>query len=1192
MHRSGTSALTGVLKYLGFALPSRLMEPAEDNQTGFWESAELADIHDAAFASAGMQWNTPMSISPDWFQSEAAAAASEQILEVLERDFANCSLFAIKDPRICRLFPLWRSVLHQLDCRVRVIIPVRHPQEVVDSLVTRDRMNARRAQLLWLYHLLDAEKATRDYPRTFVHFHDLLADWRATIAQIEVDLGWRFPERSPEIEAAIDDFLQPQLRHHRVPNIARVSSAETIELVELAYEQLLRAHAGKPLDLAVMDEISRELIRAEQVFAETGAEAGAKYAELTLQVKQLEQLQATLMHQNTELERRFRETERQQEKLSQYNFQLEERLIQLQQSLSWRLTTPLRWMKARVQSSVSRFPVREDLNRSCLFDKTYYSQQYAKKIEALGLSPLQHFIQIGASQQCRPHPLFDIAFYCSCNPDVVASGLNPLWHYLTYGGAEGRKPHPLFDSAYYLRENPNVARAGLNPLEHYLCKGAGQRLNPCEFFDTNFYLQSLENNSAALQNPLLHFIQTGVREGRKLNVDNFQPLDWKVWVVLEQAALRRSLDEEAAALSFPYCDRPEVSILIPVFNKVEYTLQCLKGLMQQITDFPFEVIVADDASSDDSQRLLASVPGLQYRRNPDNLGFLRSCNRAARKARGRYLVLLNNDTVPLPNWLTEIVAPLQTDGSVGLVGSMLLYPDGRLQEAGGSIWQDGSGWNIGRLQEPQACDYQFVREVDYCSGAALALSMDLWQQLDGFDLRYAPAYYEDTDLAFRVRETGLKVIYTPFSQLVHFEGISSGTDLSVGVKRYQAINRSVFAERWKEQLLDRQPPDSPELATYSVGKQRQLLWIDALTPTPDRDSGSVDALNFLTVARQSGWEVSFIPASNLLRNGHYTKDLQRLGIRCLYWPYISSVEAYLQQYGHLFDVVVLSRVSVPGPLLSTVRQHAPQAAIAFNTVDLHFLRQQRQLEIRGEGSENEVKATRASELQMLRESDLTIAISEQEAEILRSLDPSATVSVVPIGRSITGRKAAFEQRRDICFLGGFQHDPNIDAVKYFIEYIWPLIAERLPDCKFLIAGSDIPAEIRHLEGDRIEILGYIPDLADLFERVRLSVAPLRFGAGMKGKVVSSLSHGVPVVASSIAMEGMSIGKYLQTLIADKPAAFADCVASTYTNQEEWEQLSQAALDCSCKQFSLEVVTPKIQQVFKQLFQLRQERVGC
>ena len=1197
MHRSGTSALTGVLHKLGVAMPSVLWEPAADNPTGFWESAELGQIHDAALTAAGARWDTPIPLSPDWFETDEAASFSAQIQEVLARDFADCSIFAVKDPRMCLLFPLWETALKQLGCTVRSILPIRHPEAVIESLVTRNQMSVQRAQLLWLIYVLMSERFTRTIPRAFVLYDDLLADWRSSLAKIEADLGWSLPSRTAEVEAQIDSFLQPNLRHHQPSYDCWNSALPTHPWIRKTFSQLLQARAGSPIERSELDAIYEDFAQNQHLFAEVGSEAEATVTRLQLETQSLNQTVEAARRKFAEMEKRFkRQTQDLQDRLQGSELEkaelsvsyqrLRDELNKIRKSKSWRITTPFRWVMAKGKSAFARLQtaehIRSTLESSVLFDADYYRRANARDLEQTDLTPLEHFIQFGTESRCNPHPLFDTGYYCSRNQDVVASGVNPLWHFLKYGGFEGRKPHPLFDSAYYLRENPAVLLSQENPLAHYLREGAQQQRNPSEFFDTEFYLQHTSDSEAS-DNPLLHFLTIGAREGLATNSGNVQSLEWKSWFALERATLKDSLADEAAALSFPNCESPDISIVIPVYNKIDYTLQCLKALMPQAARVSCEVILADDCSSDETQALLSAVPGLQYRRNPENLGFLRSCNRAAEMARGRILILLNNDTVPLDNWLTEIVAPLRQDSQVGLVGSMLLYPNGCLQEAGGAIWQDGSGWNIGRLRDPQGCDYQFVREVDYCSGASFAVPLALWRQLEGFDLRYAPAYYEDTDFAFRVREAGLKTVYTPFSQLVHFEGISSGTDTSSGVKRYQAVNQSTFAERWQERLKDRQPPTTPELATYANGIRPQLLWLDALTPTPDRDSGSIDTLNFLTVAREMGWDVSFIPVSNLLRNGRYTEDLQRLGVRCLYWPFIDSVESYLETYGHLFDVVVLSRVSVAQSLLPVVRRHAPQAAVAFNTVDLHFLRQQRQQTVNGDLDPLEVEATRAAELDLIEHSDLTIAISDVEAATIRELVPAAAVKSVPIARTIPGRTTPFEGRRDICFLGGFNHNPNVDAVLYFASEIWPLVAERLPDCNFLIAGSDMPERISQLQGERIQALGYVDNLDDLFERVRLSIAPLRFGAGLKGKVISSFSYGVPAVWTSIALEDMGLSdSYTAKLVADRPEAFANCIADAYLNEPLWSAASTKALNWAKEKFSVDAVMPIIRAVLNKL----------
>ncbi len=261
---------------------------------------------------------------------------------------------------------------------------------------------------------------------------------------------------------------------------------------------------------------------------------------------------------------------------------------------------------------------------------------------------------------------------------------------------------------------------------------------------------------------------------------------------------------------------PSASIIIPCYNEVRYTEACLDALLASLPPaFNGEIIIVDDASTDETAQVLRrsakSNGHLRLLRNRQNSGFVRSCNRAAKVAIGEVLVFLNNDTLPLTGWLTPLLRQFRDVTDAGVVGGKLLYPDGRLQEAGVTVFSDGSISHPGRgSYEIEAPAYSYVREVDYCSGALLATRRSLFEQVGSFDTRYCPAYYEDVDYCFAVREQGYRVLYQPESVIVHFEGVTSGTDLAQGVKRYQAVNRAAFVEKWR-QALKRQRPGSGRL---------------------------------------------------------------------------------------------------------------------------------------------------------------------------------------------------------------------------------------------------------------------------------------------------------------------------------------------------------------------------------------------
>src|SRR2546423_1777595 len=213
-------------------------------------------------------------------------------------------------------------------------------------------------------------------------------------------------------------------------------------------------------------------------------------------------------------------------------------------------------------------------------------------------------------------------------------------------------------------------------------------------------------------------------------------------------------------------------------------------------------------SSDETEAVVSALGGaVRCITHAENYGFIGNCNLSARAASGEYLVLLNNDTIVLDNWLDELLAPFGRFRNVGLVGSKLLNADGTLQEAGGIVWRDGSGWNFGRGQDPRRPEFNYVKEVDYASGAAIAVPKPDWDALGGFDERYAPAYFDDSDLAFALRARGLRTLYAPAAQIVHHEGISNGTDVETGIKAHQVTNRQEVVDKWHAVLSAEHGPN-------------------------------------------------------------------------------------------------------------------------------------------------------------------------------------------------------------------------------------------------------------------------------------------------------------------------------------------------------------------------------------------------
>jgi GT2 family glycosyltransferase len=314
-------------------------------------------------------------------------------------------------------------------------------------------------------------------------------------------------------------------------------------------------------------------------------------------------------------------------------------------------------------------------------------------------------------------------------------------------------------------------------------------------------------------------------------------------------------------LEFPESSKPVVSILIPVYNEWVITHRCLWSILQY-TEGEYEVIIADDCSTDETANIADYVTGVTVVRQEENQRFLKNCNSAARQARGEYLLLLNNDTTVTEGWLAPLLE-LFKKPDIGVVGPKLLFPNGKLQEAGGIIWNDASGWNYGRADDPALPQYNYVRETDYVSGAALMIRHSLWQELGGFDEAFIPAYYEDTDLCFSVRAAGLKVVYQPASEVVHYEGMTNGTDLGSGQKQYQVVNQQNFLQKWQDELTSFHFPNAEQVsqARDRSRNKRSVLIIDHYVPHYDKDAGSRSTWMYIELMLDMGWRVQFMGAN-------------------------------------------------------------------------------------------------------------------------------------------------------------------------------------------------------------------------------------------------------------------------------------------------------------------------------------------
>lgn len=651
------------------------------------------------------------------------------------------------------------------------------------------------------------------------------------------------------------------------------------------------------------------------------------------------------------------------------------------------------------------------------------------------------------------------------------------------------------------------------------------------------------------------------------NSDNLEPFDLKDFLLLSETET-------------PVPQTVQASIIISVHNQAEAVFQCLRSLFRAVDLSKNEIIVVDDASKDETPRLLEKLGNrIRVIRNETTKDFVDARNQGAAAAGSKFLVFLSANAVVQNGWLESLIETFETIENVGAVGSKLILPDGKLREAGGIAWCDGSLQAVGGGENAEDARFDFAREVDFCSSVSLIVRKDLFASLGGFDSRFAPGFYADADFCLKIRKVGKKLVFQHASRVVYYE--SANTDF----ERFQEINRQKFVEKWRE-VLERehlQPEKSNVLAASNRKPGQRIAVFCDYVPQPDTDSSGVRMFALLqSVSRFA--HVILIPIYHSASKPEYERQLGKIGVEI-----VSTFDFEKRLSQEKFDAAILSYPLVADNVFSLVKRLLPGAKIIFDTVDVHFVRLAREFELTREPVFSEESARfRKIEARLAKAADQVWCVTEDDRKFLQAVAPEAKIEIVPNIHGLHGRGKPFAERRDLLFIGGFGHRPNVDAVFYFLNEIFPLVLEKIPGVKIHIVGSRTPPEILALASETIRIEGFVPDVAPFFETARVFIAPLRYGAGMKGKIGQALSFGLPTVTTEIGAEGMNLTHEKEILLAGDARKFAEEVVRLYQSEELWQHLSDNGYRFIEQNFAPPVVEGKIRGSLEKVFDGKRE----
>lgn len=793
MHRSGTSALTRVLGIAGAKLPQNLVGPNTSNEAGHWEPADLVKYHDSLLAELSSSWDDWQSLDISRLPVKRRKEIKQEIHEIIAADYGGATLFVLKDPRICRFAPFFMELLREGGVNVFPVLTFRNPLEVCESLEARNGMKRVDAALLWLRHVLDAEKATRNQNRAILTYYHFLENWQASISKISGQLdveGWHtIKEITPQVEG----FLSLSHRHHSHNTEDILLDPMLRDWVGGAYEALLvlTRNPNSRQAIAKLDKISSEFSNASPImnrlYGEVRKERDSEFTDLNTKL-------AKYKSELVKLKERIKKTVAKSEELDTKLYEKESETTKLNKKL------------ASVKEQANKFEKRLEQAQGKareLEEQTHICDKEILGVKAELLLSEERLYAVESSRSWR------VALFAKkiSQHSVINAllGVFELFHRKIIVSRTRRlvSKSNMFDKDYYRNSNTDLANKNHRELlDHYIDYGGNEGRSPSKEFDSSWYHQQYPDVFSSRQNPLLHYLRFGKDEGRSpLPTEGLKPSNNQPVHTLG-TPLKGTLDLiSKKPVSVPELTE-SITILVPIYNGIMHLEELLPSLVKN-TDPKHKILLVNDSSTDSRVQSLLDIyernnSQIQVLNNDNNIGFVKTVNKAAKDDANNF-VILNSDTIVPPDWLERLMFPIIDDPTIASTtpfsnaATIFSYPEFPKDSsivAGLSV--DKIDHSFKQLLMQTNIELDAPTGVGFCMG----INRQVWDKIGGFDEEaFGKGYGEENDWCQRAIAKGYRNNLVPNLYVYHKHGGSfSAEEKQALIKK----NLALINSRWPE----------------------------------------------------------------------------------------------------------------------------------------------------------------------------------------------------------------------------------------------------------------------------------------------------------------------------------------------------------------------------------------------------------